>query len=95
MGIEQKSGFCRQCNQSRLFTRQGVNHILHLLLFLFLCGLWLPIWIVIAIDHGSKPYFCATCGLGSRKRANSSAWMVGTLLIIGMFLFVIYTLFRR
>ena len=29
-----------------------VNHVLHLLATVFLCGLWLPIWILIAIDGG-------------------------------------------
>jgi hypothetical protein len=29
-----------------------VNHVLHLLATVFLCRLWLPIWILIAIDGG-------------------------------------------
>jgi hypothetical protein len=67
MAIEQASFHCPQCRQQRLFTRQGTNHVIHLLVTLFLCGLWVPIWILIAISDGSKPYFCSRCGFsGSR-----------------------------
>jgi hypothetical protein len=31
-----------------------VNHVLHLLATVLCCGLWLPIWILIAIDGGEK-----------------------------------------
>jgi hypothetical protein len=31
-----------------------VNHVLHLLATVLLCGLWLPIWIIIALDGGEK-----------------------------------------
>jgi hypothetical protein len=29
-----------------------VNHVLHLLATVFLCGLWLPVWILIAVSGG-------------------------------------------
>jgi hypothetical protein len=31
-----------------------VNHVLHLLASVFLCGLWLPIWILIAVSGGES-----------------------------------------
>jgi hypothetical protein len=31
-----------------------VNHVLHLLISVFLCGLWLPIWLVLAMTGGEK-----------------------------------------
>lgn len=31
-----------------------VNHILHLLLSFFTCGLWLPIWAIVAATGGVK-----------------------------------------
>jgi hypothetical protein len=31
-----------------------VNHVLHLLVTVLLCGLWLPVWIVVALDGGEK-----------------------------------------
>lgn len=33
---------------------QRVNHILHLLLSIFCCGFWLPIWLVIAVTGGER-----------------------------------------
>jgi len=32
-------------------ARQGPNHVLHLLLTVFTAGLWLPVWIIIAIAN--------------------------------------------
>src|SRR5215213_8655634 len=68
MAIEQASFQCPQCQQQRLFTRQGTNHVIHLLVTLFLCGLWIPIWILIAIDAGNKPFFCSQCGYSGTPR---------------------------
>jgi hypothetical protein len=31
-----------------------VNHVLHLLASVFLCGLWLPVWILVAVSGGEK-----------------------------------------
>jgi hypothetical protein len=31
-----------------------VNHVLHLLASVFLCGLWLPVWILIAATGGER-----------------------------------------
>lgn len=45
----------------RLFQGQEMNHVAHILASIFLCGLWLPIWILSAISY--KPiYHCAFCG---------------------------------
>jgi hypothetical protein len=27
------------------------NHLLHLVITLFTCGLWLPVWVILAIAH--------------------------------------------
>lgn len=33
---------------------EGPNHGLHLALTLFTCGLWLPVWVIIAIDNKKR-----------------------------------------
>jgi hypothetical protein len=33
---------------------QRVNHVLHLLISIFLCGLWLPVWLVVAVTGGER-----------------------------------------
>lgn len=35
-------------------TGKPINHILHLLITVLLVGLWLPVWIIMAIDGGEK-----------------------------------------
>lgn len=69
MPIQQASFLCPQCRQMRLFTRQGASHLVHALICLFLCGLWIPVWIIIAIDEGNRPYFCSQCGYSGTARA--------------------------
>ncbi len=32
----------------------GTNHALHLILTVLTCGLWLPVWIIVAIFNGAK-----------------------------------------
>ncbi|WP_410876372.1 hypothetical protein [Nocardia sp. A7] len=37
-----------------IVVRRGVNHGLHLVLTLATCGLWLPIWIIVAVLDAMK-----------------------------------------
>lgn len=37
-----------------IMVGQPVNHVLHLLASVFLCGLWIPVWILIAATGGEK-----------------------------------------
>lgn len=62
MPTEQTSAFCYNCRSQKLFTKQTPNHLIHLLATLFLCGLWLPVWILIAITSNT-PYRCSWCGM--------------------------------
>jgi hypothetical protein len=67
MAVEQTSLFCPQCQQQRLFTRSGFNSLMHLIISFFLCGLWIPVWLILASTHHSQPYFCSVCGLTNRQ----------------------------
>lgn len=31
--------------------RAPFNHLLHLVITIFTCGLWLPVWVILAIAH--------------------------------------------
>jgi hypothetical protein len=42
----------------------GPNHALHAVLTLFTCGMWLPVWILIAIFSGSSRSSVAVAGNG-------------------------------
>lgn len=37
-----------------LASGQRVNHILHAILSLFLCGLWLPVWLLVGLTSGER-----------------------------------------
>ena len=37
-----------------VYNNSGTNHGLHLVLTIFTCGLWLPVWIIIAIIEAIK-----------------------------------------
>lgn len=39
-----------------LVVGNGPNHVAHLLATIFLCGLWLPVWIIIAATSQPKTY---------------------------------------
>jgi hypothetical protein len=61
MSMDQASFFCPQCQQVRLFQSKPMNHVVHLLASVFLCGLWLPIWLLSAATH-TPTWHCAFCG---------------------------------
>ena len=60
MSVEHSGDYCPHCGQQRLFVRQGVNHLVHAIVTLLLCGLWLPIWIIAACSF--NPWRCSVCG---------------------------------
>ena len=49
-----------------MHIQQTPSHILHLLLSLVTVGLWIPIWIIVALN--AKPLQCTQCG---KKRSAS------------------------
>lgn len=50
-------------------TGRPVNHVLHLLASVFLCGMWIPIWILIAVGGGEKRWVLSVdpCGNVTRR----------------------------
>jgi len=61
MSIQQASYYCPVCQQQRLFTRQEMNQVPHLLVTLFSCGLYFFIWLLIYATYNAK-FHCAQCG---------------------------------
>jgi hypothetical protein len=59
--MNQTSFYCPQCQQPRLFQSRPMNHTPHILAAVFLCGLWLPIWIILAASY-KDTWHCAFCG---------------------------------
>jgi hypothetical protein len=44
-----------QVNQMNMATRQGTNHVFHLIMCFFTVGLWFPIWMIVwAVNSGRR-----------------------------------------
>ena len=78
---DQRQAFCVRCRRPTLHSRWAyeVPHLLHLLVTLFSCSFWTPIWLLhTAVNIGSgEPFLCQTCG--QRLRAS-----FGTPLLLGV-----------
>ncbi|MBC7901508.1 MAG: hypothetical protein H7070_15800 [Saprospiraceae bacterium] len=59
--MNQSSFFCPQCAQMKLFQQPTMNHTPHILASVFLCGVWLPFWILMAMMDNA-PWRCSFCG---------------------------------
>jgi hypothetical protein len=44
----------RTANAAVVVTGKPVNHVLHLLLSLFLCTMWVPVWLIMAAVGGER-----------------------------------------
>ena len=61
MGQKQTGRHCRHCGKNVLAVGTTPNHVLHAILTLFMCGLWLPVWILISLGKIGG-YRCSQCG---------------------------------
>ncbi len=58
------TGFCENCGKQVNLERRDCSHILHLIFTVLTGGLWIPVWIVMALATG--PWRCRFCGLACR-----------------------------
>ena len=78
MPIQHSQQHCPTCRRATMHVRNDsqVNHILHLLASVFLCGLWLPIWFYLALTRalaGGEPWRCQSCGTAAGLFGGSGA----------------------
>lgn len=62
MGTEEWQTYCPTCQRNVLGRRETPNHILHFLITVLTCGLWIFVWGLIVLNAGGQPYRCAICG---------------------------------
>jgi len=64
--VKRASAECPVCNKRVLILckEKNINHILHLLLSVFTCGIWLIIWLLCAISNSTvqEDWYCSVCG---------------------------------
>lgn len=53
---------CAMCQRHVLARRRVPNHLIHGLAALFLCGLWVPVWIFVTLSSEKEPWRCSLCG---------------------------------
>jgi hypothetical protein len=60
MAIKQTQKFCKGCQENVLATKNGPNHILHLILSLITAGIWVIPWVLFSVLQ--QPWRCSKCG---------------------------------
>ena len=65
----ESGAYCSHCETMRLFRASvpKCNHLVHAIVTLFLCGLWIPVWAIAAFDAENRRQrvraICSVCGL--------------------------------
>lgn len=61
MGLKSTGKYCKRCHDHVMAQKNGVNHILHLILSIVTVGFWLPIWFLLTVlSFGG--WRCTRCG---------------------------------
>lgn len=68
MGTEEWQTYCPQCGCVRLGRRETPNHLLHFLITMLTCGLWIFVWGALAVQAHFQPYLCSVCGSAGVNR---------------------------
>ena len=58
---ESKKFYCNCCKTERMFSREKVNHRLHIVLSLLTGGLWLISWLALYIGQRFELWTCSSC----------------------------------
>jgi hypothetical protein len=77
MPIKQLQLQCPSCDAVMPHNQPAPNHVVHALVSIFLIGLWIPVWILIAIGSGKDPATCVKCG--TRRLPTGPAVSLGTV----------------
>lgn len=62
---------CAVDNEVTPHNQPTPNHLVHALVSLFLLGLWIPVWIIVAVTSGNESATCVKCG--NKRPPNGAA----------------------
>lgn len=68
MATEEWQTYCPNCQGVRLGRREMPNHVLHFLITIFTCGLWIFVWGFEIVWAHHRPYLCSVCGTRGLNR---------------------------
>jgi|GEM_PF-1478161 hypothetical protein len=68
MGISKLRRYCPEDDRMVLAEKQTPNHILHLILSLVTAGLWIIVWVLVALLNDFNAYRCPHCGGKTRHK---------------------------
>jgi len=60
MAFEETQKFCPSCGRNVVARRKSTNHILHFLIAVLTCGLWIFVWMGSSVRFGG--WLCSQCG---------------------------------
>ena len=60
MAMEQTQKYCGTCRRYVLAQRPKTNHVLHFLISVLTCGLWVFVWAGSSVKFGG--WRCSFCG---------------------------------
>lgn len=71
------TGVCTVCSQRVRVEQANFNTLLHLIVAVITCGLWIPIWLIASFSP--RPWKCGQCGskvtiVGPTAVARFDAW---------------------
>ena len=86
MPLDHQQIYCPTCRRNQMFERPAPNHIVHLILSIVTCGIWLIVWLAACAGVGA--WMCPGCG-SQTKPNNTAVYVLVFLLGLLVIMFVI------
>ena len=87
MGYTESSGYCGHCANYVRVRRPAPSHLLHFIITVFTCSLWLIPWVLVSIRAGG--WTCAACGRSAARRLDAIG-IAARAGLVALALFVVF-----
>lgn len=65
MATDQRMNHCKRCGKATIHISHSTSHLLHLFLSVMTFGVWMLVWLLMAMGHGAESR-CTECGKNRR-----------------------------